>query len=88
MSGSSDFKQSADFDKAVKDSKALDQSKLSNDQKLAIYSHYKQTTVGDCNIDRPGMLDVKGKAKWDAWNGLKGTTRDDAQKKYIELVNA
>ena len=32
---------------------------------------FQQTTVGDCNTDKPGMLDVKGKAKWEAWNGKK-----------------
>jgi diazepam-binding inhibitor (GABA receptor modulating acyl-CoA-binding protein) len=38
-------------------------------------------------VDRPGMLDLKGKAKWDAWNGLKGTlSQDEAKQKYIELV--
>jgi len=32
------------------------------------------------------MLDLKGKAKWDAWNGLKGMSKEDAAQKYIELV--
>lgn len=59
---------------------------LSNDKKLEIYSLFKQSTVGDVNTDRPGMLDLKGKAKWDAWNARKGTSQEDAQKAYIELV--
>ena len=34
------------------------------------------------------MLDFKGKAKWDAWNGLKGTSKEDAMTKYVELADA
>ena len=32
------------------------------------------------------MLDLKGKAKWDAWNGRKGTSQGDAQQKYVDYV--
>lgn len=38
--------------------------------------------------ERPGMLDFKGKAKWDAWNGKKGMSQDEAKKLYIEKVQA
>ena len=49
----------------------------------------RQVTVGDCNIDRPsGFFDVEGKAKWDAWSGKKGVSKEDAQKQYIELIEA
>ncbi|XP_078260552.1 acyl-CoA-binding protein isoform X3 [Rhinoraja longicauda] len=53
---------------------------------LIIYSLYKQAVVGDVNTARPGILDLKGKAKWDAWNGQKGTSKEEAMKKYIEKV--
>ncbi|XP_030879110.1 acyl-CoA-binding protein-like [Leptonychotes weddellii] len=36
--------------------------------------------------ERPGLLDLKGKAKWDAWNHLKGTSKEDAMKAYINKV--
>ncbi|XP_012261807.1 acyl-CoA-binding protein-like [Athalia rosae] len=59
---------------------------------LEIYALYKQATVGDVDTARPGMLDFRGKAKWDAWNGKKGISQDDAKEKYIakvaELVNS
>jgi len=58
----------------------------SNDEMLAVYALYKQGTVGDCNTDRPGMFDMKGKAKWDAWNGMKGKGKEDAQNEYIAKV--
>ena len=46
----------------------------------------KQTTVGDCNTARPGMLDFTGKAKWDAWNAKKGMATGDAEAAYIKNV--
>jgi len=60
---------------------------LSNEELLELYKYYKQASVGDCNTDRPGMLDFKGKAKWDAWNGLKGTSKEDAMTKYVQLAD-
>ena len=33
------------------------------------------------------MLDLKGRAKFDAWAGRKGTAKDDAMKKYVALVD-
>lgn len=59
---------------------------LSNEKKLEIYALYKQGLVGDVNTDRPGMFDMKGKAKWDAWNGKKGTPKEEAQQAYVDLV--
>lgn len=34
------------------------------------------------------MLDMKGKAKWDAWNGKKGMSSDEAKQKYIEKIES
>ena len=59
---------------------------LSNDKQLEVYSLFKQATVGDCNIPRPGMFELKGKAKWDAWDGRKGMNQEDAEKAYTELI--
>ena len=59
---------------------------LSDENKLAIYALFKQGTIGDCNTSRPGMLDFKGKAKWDAWDGKKGMSQEDAKAAYVELL--
>ncbi|XP_059822307.1 acyl-CoA-binding protein [Hypanus sabinus] len=75
----------ADFEKAAEEVKHL-KTKPSDEDMLLIYSLYKQATVGDVNTERPGMLDLKGKAKWDAWSAKKGTTKEDAMKNYIEKV--
>ena len=58
----------------------------SNEQLLELYGLYKQATDGDVSGSRPGMLDLKGRAKFDAWAKRKGTSKDDAMKKYVALV--
>ncbi|XP_059555672.1 acyl-CoA-binding protein-like [Myotis daubentonii] len=75
----------AEFDKAAEDVKHL-KTQPADDEMLFIYNRYKQATVGDTNTERPGMLDLKGKAKWDAWNELKGTSKEDTMKAYISQV--
>ena len=59
---------------------------LSNDDKLEFYGLFKQATVGDINTERPGMLDMKGKAKWDAWKAKEGMSQDDAKAAYVAKV--
>jgi len=39
-------------------------------------------------LERPGMLDFKGKAKWDAWNGKKNMGQETAKEQYITKVEA
>ena len=57
-------------------------------QKLEIYALFKQGTVGDVNTARPGMFTTSFTAnpKWDAWNGKKGMSKEDAQEAYVELL--
>ncbi len=74
------------FEQAVKNSKTL-KTKPSNDVLLKLYSLYKQATEGDVHGDRPGGFDFKGQAKYDAWEALKGKSKEDAANEYIELVN-
>ncbi len=58
----------------------------SDDDLLILYGLYKQATIGNCNIDRPGFLNFKGKAKWDSWNKYKDKDKKDAMVLYIEKV--
>lgn len=53
---------------------------------LEIYGLYKQSTVGDCNTSKPGLFSIQAKAKWNAWNDLKGLSSKDAMIKYIEKI--
>ncbi|XP_053545762.1 acyl-CoA-binding protein [Bombina bombina] len=75
----------ADFNKAAEEAKEL-KTKPTDEQLLALYAFYKQATVGDVNTERPGMLDFKGKAKWDAWAAKKGVSKEEARAQYIKLV--
>jgi acyl-CoA-binding protein len=56
------------------------------EQLLALYSLYKQATAGDVSGTRPGMLDFKGRAKYDAWESRRGTPKDRAMQAYVDLV--
>jgi acyl-CoA-binding protein len=53
---------------------------------LKLYALYKQATEGDVDGKRPGFTDMIGRAKWDAWNEIKGATEDDAMQQYVSLV--
>ena len=75
------------FEKAVAESKSLPE-KPDNMTLLKIYALYKQASAGDVDGKRPGFTDMVGRAKWDAWNGLKGTTADQAMKDYIALIES
>jgi acyl-CoA-binding protein len=75
----------AQFDKAVADSKTLPE-RPDNQTMLKLYALYKQATNGDVSGTRPGFTDMVGRAKWDAWNEIKGTSGDEAMKQYVSLV--
>ena len=77
---------SPEFLKAAEDVRKLTE-RPSNEELLDLYGYFKQATVGDCNTDRPGIFDLKGRAKWDNWNSRKGMSKEDAEKAYIELAN-
>lgn len=53
---------------------------------LELYALFKQGTLGDVQGDRPGMLDFKGRAKYDAWESKRGTAKDSAMQSYVALV--
>jgi diazepam-binding inhibitor (GABA receptor modulator, acyl-CoA-binding protein) len=77
----------AQFEAAMADSKNLSE-RPDNATLLKIYSLYKQGSVGDNTEKKPGFGDMVGRAKWDAWNSLKGTTNDDAMQQYVDLIES
>jgi diazepam-binding inhibitor (GABA receptor modulator, acyl-CoA-binding protein) len=77
----------ARFEQAVAESKQLPE-KPDNMTLLKIYALYKQASAGDVDGKRPGFTDMVGRAKWDAWNGLKGTSADAAMQDYIDLIES
>lgn len=60
--------------------------KPGNDALLELYGLYKQATTGDATGKRPGMLDVRGRAKFDAWASRKGMSGDAARDAYVKVV--
>jgi acyl-CoA-binding protein len=76
----------AKFEAAVAASKSLAE-RPDNATLLKLYALYKQATTGDVDGKRPGFTDMVGRAKWDAWNEIKGTAKDAAMKQYVALVD-
>ena len=77
----------AQFEAAVAASKQLPE-KPDNMTLLKIYALYKQASGGDADGKRPGFADMVGRAKWDAWNELKGQSSDEAMQGYIDLIES
>jgi diazepam-binding inhibitor (GABA receptor modulator, acyl-CoA-binding protein) len=75
----------AAFEQAVADSKKLPE-KPDNMTLLKIYALYKQATEGDVEGKRPGFGDMVGRAKFDAWAGLKGKSAAEAMQEYVDLI--
>ncbi|CAM9181408.1 unnamed protein product [Ectocarpus sp. 8 AP-2014] len=74
------------FNESLEKMKPVDLDKVSNEDKLKLYGLFKQINVGDCDTKRPGMMDMKGKAKWDSWKGMEGKSKDDAMNEYADHV--
>jgi acyl-CoA-binding protein len=75
------------FEAAAAESKNLSET-TGNDVKLKLYGLFKQAGAGDVSGSRPGFTDIVGRAKYDAWAALKGTTTEDAMRQYIDLVES
>lgn len=78
-----DLKQA--FEQAIADSKNLSE-RPDNMTLLKIYALFKQASAGDVEGSRPGFTDMIGRAKWDAWSALKGTSSEAAMQSYIDLI--
>ncbi|WP_159911624.1 acyl-CoA-binding protein [Pantoea sp. 18069] len=77
----------AAFEAAVAQSKTLSE-RPDNATLLKIYALYKQATQGDNEEKKPSFTDMVGRAKWDAWEKLKGTDGDAARQQYIDLIES
>ena len=75
------------FEAAVANSKNLSE-RPDNATLLKIYALYKQATAGDNTEKKPSFTDMVGRAKWDAWNDLKGMSTDQAMQDYTDLIES
>jgi pimeloyl-ACP methyl ester carboxylesterase/acyl-CoA-binding protein len=62
--------------------------KPSNEMKLKMYALYRQARDGDADGKRPGMMDIVGRFKYDAWADLKGMAREEAMRRYADEVDS
>lgn len=75
------------FNEAAERVKQLPEA--TNEDKLELYSLFKQSNTGDCATERPGgLFNMQAKAKWDAHNGKRGMSKEDAMKAYVDKVDA
>jgi diazepam-binding inhibitor (GABA receptor modulating acyl-CoA-binding protein) len=74
------------FAQAQIDSKNLPE-RPDNMTLLKIYALFKQGANGDVAGERPGFTDMVGRAKYDAWAALKGTSQEEAQQQYVDLID-
>lgn len=72
------------FNRAVAASKGLPSQ--SPAALLELYGLFKQAREGDVRGSRPGVFDMRGRAKHDAWAGHKGKAREEAMTAYIQVV--
>lgn len=84
MTESSDLR--TDFERARQATEALTE-RPDNATLLRLYALYKQGSLGDNDRPRPGFSDPVARAKWEAWNGLKGLPTEQAMTEYIALVD-
>lgn len=83
----SDLKQQ--FEQAVQYvQNAQGNFKPSNDVKLEFYALFKQATEGDVSGKKPGLTDFVGRAKYNAWDGVKGMSKDKAMQSYIAKLES
>ena len=80
MTNSKEFLIAADTVKQLSKSPETEELQI-------LYGYYKQATVGNINVDKPGFLNFKEIKKWEAWNACKGIVQYDAEVKYILYVN-
>ena len=76
----------ADFDACAQKLREA-KPELSNDQKQEVYGLFKQGSLGDNTVDKPGLMSgFEARGKWDAWEAKKGMSQDDAKQAYVAFV--
>ena len=80
----------SEFECVIKKLKNIDMNNtnnISNTLKLDLYKFYKQAMEGDCNIPKPYPIYFEAYAKWVAWDSIRGMSKEDAMKEYIDNYN-
>lgn len=80
------FFYQVEFRQALTDVKTKLKTRPADTELLILYGLFKQSLLGDNTTVKPGIFDMKGRYKWDAWTKNKGMSKEEAQTKYIEHV--
>ncbi|URE37198.1 hypothetical protein MUK42_08086 [Musa troglodytarum] len=75
-----------DFEEYAAKAKTLPEN-TTNENKLILYGLYKQATVGPVNTSRPGIFNMRDRAKWDAWKAVEGKSKEEAMSDYITKLD-
>tara|TARA_B100001741_G_scaffold298230_1_gene283616 strand:+ start:30 stop:797 length:768 start_codon:yes stop_codon:yes gene_type:complete len=62
-------------------------AKINQPTLLKLYSYYKQATEGDASGKRPGLMNLRARAKYDGWKSLEGMPSEEAKGNYIRVVS-
>ena len=74
------------FEAALAASKTLSE-RPDNATLLRLYALFKQASVGEVEGKRPGFSDLVGRAKYDAWERVRGQSSQAAMERYLDIAN-
>jgi len=57
-----------------------------NEEKALLYGLYKQTLLGNINIEQPAFYQIEARIKWSSWKKQEGKTKEIAEEEYRKLV--
>ncbi|KAL3610155.1 hypothetical protein D5086_001175 [Populus alba] len=83
--GALSSRKQEEFQEHAEKAKTLPEN-TTNENKLILYGLYKQATVGPVNTSRPGIFNMRDRAKWDAWKAVEGKSKEEAMSDYITKV--
>ncbi|KAI7864697.1 acyl CoA binding protein-domain-containing protein [Spinellus fusiger] len=55
---------------------------------LELYALDKQLSYGNVHTPRPGLFDITGKSRWDAWKALENISSIEAKCRYVDILLA
>ena len=62
-------------------------TKINQTTLLKLYSYYKQATEGTATVERPGLTNLRSRAKYDGWKALGRMSSEEAKGNYIRVVS-
>ena len=76
------------FDRAARFAGSGALGNLDGTKRLKLYGLFKQAKFGPNTDERPWAADLRGCAKWDAWQAERGSTSSEAAEAYVAFVGS